>query len=73
VTKSKEYPHYAQVFEVGDGVIVYCAYCAVKRRNTMGGKAVLKAWSGPTVNMAKVYEFRVNHDEMYHRSWWDRH
>jgi hypothetical protein len=68
---ARQQPQYARIYETGDSIILYCAYCAVKLHN---GNAVIKTWTADRADMQEIYEQRAEHDRLYHPvRWWNRH
>jgi len=69
MAKDRQQPHYARVYEVGDSIILCCAYCGVKVNQ---GDALLKVSVATMANEVAIREQRSEHDKKYHHRWWNR-
>ncbi len=69
MAKDRPQPHYARVYEIGDSVILCCAYCGVKLKQ---GDALIKVWVASRGNLQDIHEQRSEHDRRYHLRWWKR-
>lgn len=70
MTKQRPQPQYAGIFESGDTIILYCAYCGVKLHQ---GDPLLKVWNAKLANLQDIREQRSGHDMLYHQGFWNRH
>jgi hypothetical protein len=60
---------YARVYESGDSIMLWCAYCGVKHF----GDGLIRSYPASQADIEKVHSDRADHDEAYHRErWWTR-
>ena len=60
---------YARVYESGDSIMLWCAYCGVKHF----GDGLIRSYPASQADIEKVQSDRADHDEVYHRErWWTR-
>jgi hypothetical protein len=52
VTKERQQPHYARLYEAGDRTMLWCAYCGVK----MGGNGLLRVWVTNQADVDDIHE-----------------
>jgi len=68
VTKERQQPQYARIYETGDSIMLWCAYCGVKN----GGDGLIKTWVASRANLQEILKQRNEHDRLYHLRWWNR-
>ncbi len=60
---------YARVYETGDSITLWCAYCGVRNF----GDGLVKSYMATKVDIEKARSDRAEHDELYHpQRWWNR-